>query len=316
MNPAHKLLREDSVEPLELSPSPRVVGPPIDQAGAVILAELAKLLGDEAAPVVYIDRSGLAAALEGPPEVVGGLSGPFPPIATSHHQEAGAVIQNRVDVDLPLRPGDAEGVDVHLPERVDEMPLEPLERLGFLDDTDHEPVPFQDTVNGSPARLDSSTGEDGVDPQRSPSGVASSQLEDTIDQMAVNPVRAPVGTARGMSKPLHSFLSVVSAPTAESALGDPEDPTDVDGANSSLQVLFDDLQTEANIFSDQADPFPGPVICPVNSGGQMSCHTTSSEPPGRNRLFRFDRVRQNRSNVRTFPLRFTTPRSVGVEIVP
>lgn len=38
--------------------------------------------------------------------------------------------------------GDAELVNVHLAERVDVVLLEPLERLGLLDDPNHEPLPL------------------------------------------------------------------------------------------------------------------------------------------------------------------------------
>ena len=214
VNPAHELLRENPVEPLKLPSSPRVVGSSVDQLDVVTLAELAKLLGDEATPVVHVDCLGLTAALEGPPEVVGGLASPLPPIASSHHQEARTIIQNRVDVDLSPHSCDAELVNVHLPERVDVVSLEPLERHGLLDDPDHEPVPLQQAVNRTPAHSDPSAGKDGVDPLRPPGRVSPPQLEDSIGQVPVDSVRTLVGTARVRAEPLHAFLPVVSAPTS------------------------------------------------------------------------------------------------------
>jgi hypothetical protein len=91
-------------------------------------------------------------------------------------------------------------------------------------------------------------------------------------------VGAVVRTSGLVPEPLHAFLSVVSAPTAQGGLGDPEDSTDVRSPDPSFQVLANDLQSEADIFLDQADPFAGPVICPDNSAGQMSCYYTPSRP--------------------------------------
>jgi len=59
-----------------------------------------------------------------------------------------------VDVDVPSDPGDAELVDVDLPERVDVTSLEPLKWRGFLDGADHEPVALQHPVDGDPAHPD------------------------------------------------------------------------------------------------------------------------------------------------------------------
>ncbi len=146
-----------------------------------------------------------------------------------------------MDVDLPPHSRDAELVDVRLPQRVDVTALEPLERLGLLDDPNHEPVPLQNPMDGSPAHPDSPPAEDGVDPHRAPSGMPSPQLEDAIDQVAVHAVGASVGTAGLVPESFGAFLSVVSAPTTKGALGDPEDLADVGGANPSLQVLSDDL---------------------------------------------------------------------------
>jgi hypothetical protein len=61
-------------------------------------------------------------------------------------------------------PGDAELVDVRLPERIDLAPLESLERLEFLDGTVHEPVTFQHTVHRDPGHLDPAATKDGMDP--------------------------------------------------------------------------------------------------------------------------------------------------------
>jgi hypothetical protein len=278
VNPAHELLREDSVEPFQLPSTLGIVRSPVDQTDVVVAAELAELLRDEATAVVHGDRRGLPPALERPPEVVGGLVGPLPPMAAGHPQEAGPVIQNGVNVDLPLHSLDAEPVHVHLPEGVHEVSLEPLERLGLRDDPNHEPVPLQNAVNGPPARPDTPTGEDGVDPLRSPRRMSLPQLEDVIDEVPVDPVRAPVGAARVVPEPIHALFSVVSAPTSKGALGDPEELADFGGANPPIQVLLDDSQTEANIFCDQGDPFPGPVICPVSSAGQMSWQCTDRPP--------------------------------------
>jgi hypothetical protein len=45
-------------------------------------------------------------------------------------------------------------------------------------------------------------------------------------------------------------------------------------------MLANDLQSEADIFLDKADPFPGPVICPVSSTGQMSGQWTLIDGSG------------------------------------
>jgi hypothetical protein len=75
-------------------------------------------------------------------------------------------------------------------------------------------------------------------------------------------------------KAFNTVLSVVSAPIPQGALGDPKDPADLRGPDPPFQVLFDGLQTEANIFFDHSHPFPGAATCPGSSDGKMSCHST------------------------------------------
>jgi hypothetical protein len=124
-----------------------------------------------------------------------------------------------------------------------------------------------------------------MDAERSPRGVAAPQLEDAIDEVSMDPVGTVVRAPGLIPEPLDAFLSVVSAPTAQGGLGVPEDSTDVRSPDPSFQVLANDLQSEADIFFDQADPFPGPVICPDNSAGQMSCYCTpSGAAPGSSQL--------------------------------
>jgi hypothetical protein len=67
------------------------------------------------------------------------------------------------------------------------------------------------------------------------------QLEDTVREIAVDSVGAVVRASRVVPEPLDAFLSVVSTPTAESALRDPEDLANHRGANPLLYVLLDDL---------------------------------------------------------------------------
>ncbi len=273
-NATHELLGQRSVEPLQLPSSLGVVGAPVDHADAPLIAVAPELLRDEAASIVDVDRLGLPAALECPPEGVDRLASSFPPVGPGHDQVSRAIVQDGDDVDLPDDARDAERVGVHLPEGIDEAPLKPLERGGFLDDPDHEPVSLQDAMDRPPADLNASPGEDGVDPHRTPGGMPSSQLEDPIGQIPVDAVWAVVRTARVVPKAFNTMLSIVSAPIPQRALGDPEDLADVRGPDPSLQVLFDGLQTEANIFLDHDHPFPGAATCPGNSGGKMSCHTT------------------------------------------
>jgi hypothetical protein len=143
VNSPHELLSQDPVEPLELAAALGMVRSPIDHLDAPWLAVLPELLRDEAAPVVHVDRLRCPSLLEGPPEVVRGLDRPFSPIGSRHHEESGAVVEDGVHVDVSPDAGDSELVDIHLPERIDVTPLEPLERLGLLDDANHEPMALQ-----------------------------------------------------------------------------------------------------------------------------------------------------------------------------
>lgn len=160
----HELLGENPVKPLELPSTSRVVGAPKDHGDAPRFAVLAELLRDEATPVVDIDGVGLAAALQRPPEVVGGFPSSLSKVGAGHHQVSRAIVQDRVDIHVPSDAGDAELVNIHLPERVDVVALEPLERLGFLDDSDHEAMPLQDSMHRDRADLNSSPSENGMDP--------------------------------------------------------------------------------------------------------------------------------------------------------
>lgn len=51
------------------------------------------------------------------------------------------------------------------------------------------------------------------------------------------------------------------------------------GSRSEFEGLANDLRSEANRFLDQADPFPGPVRCPVSSPGQLSGQRTARAAP-------------------------------------
>ena len=125
-------------------------------------------------------------------------------------------------------------------------------------------------MDRSPAQLNPSATEDGVDSHGPPGWVEAPQLEDTVDEVSVDTIGAVMGTPRLVPKPLDAFLSIVPAPTPQRGLGDPEDPAEFRGPDPTLEVLANDLQSEADIFLDQADPFPGPVTCPVSSAVQMS----------------------------------------------
>ena len=241
MHSTHQLLGQGPVEPLELPSSSRVVRPPVDHRDAPGGAVLAELLRDEAAPVVDVEGLGMAAALERPPEVVRGLPRPLSEVGAGHHEVPGAIVQDGVDVDMPPDPGDAELVDVGLPKGVHVAALEPLERLGFLDDPDHEPMLPQEAVDGARADPDASPRQESVDAEGTPRRMTAPQLEDSIGEIAVDPVGAVVRTPRVVSEPLHPFLSVVSAPASKGALRGPEDLADLRGANPLLYVLFDDL---------------------------------------------------------------------------
>src|SRR5579859_7434866 len=106
---------------------------------------------------------GVLLPFERPPEVIDRLSGALPSVGPGDDEEAGSIIQGGVDVDLAAHPGDAEPIDVHLPERVNVASLESLERLGFLDDAEGEPVPLQNAMDCAPADLNTPPGEDRVD---------------------------------------------------------------------------------------------------------------------------------------------------------
>jgi hypothetical protein len=69
--------------------------------------------------------------------------------------------------------------------------------------------------------------------------VLSPQLEDAIDEVPVDPVRAVVRTPGLVPKPLYPFFSVVSAPVAERPLGDPKELAGLLGPNALLEMLLD-----------------------------------------------------------------------------
>lgn len=200
-DPPDELLGEDSVEPLELSSIPGVVGSPVDHGDTPNCAVCSKLLGDEATPVVDVESLGLAATLEPPPEVVRGRPGLSVKVGAGHHEVPGPIVEDGVDVDVPTDPADSELLDVHLPEGVDVAALEPLERLRLLDESNHEPVALQDPVDRDPAHLDAPAPKDGMNPQGPPSGVPSPEMEDAIDEVTVDVIRAVARTPGLVSGP-------------------------------------------------------------------------------------------------------------------
>ncbi len=287
-SPTHEFLRQNPMESFDLPSTPWAVGPPVNDLDALFLAEPMELLRDEAAPIVDVDRLGLPPALEGPPQV-DRLLRSLSQVSSCHHEEGGPVVQDRVDVDLPLHPSDAERIDVGLPERVHLASLESLERLGFADNAHHESMPLEDPMDGSPTPANPSASEYRVDPHRSPRGVLAAQVEDAMDQVPVDPVGAPAGTTGLVTESLYPFFSIVMAPTLQGAPGDPEEFADLRGADSLLYVLLDRLQSETHIFFDQVDPFPGgPYVlsvqgarCRVNAHLVRSPSTASRRWPNK-----------------------------------
>ncbi len=210
-HPTHELLCEGSVKSLQF-PSPlRVVRASVYHADTLLLAVTAELPRNEAASVVNIHRLGLAPTLDGPPEVVDRFSSALPPVSPSHDQEARPIVQDRVHEDFS-DPRDAELVDIHLPKGIHMVTLEAFEGLGFSDNTNHEPMPFQDTVNSTPTDTNPSPREDRVDPQSTPGGVPPPQLKDTIGEIPVNAVGVVARTARLIPKAFNTVLPIVPAP--------------------------------------------------------------------------------------------------------
>jgi len=75
-------------------------------------------------------------------------------------------------------------------------------------------MPLQNAVDGPPAHSDPSTGEESVDSHRTPGRVLPPQLEDAIDEVPVDAVRAVVRTPRLIPETLDAFLPIVSTPAA------------------------------------------------------------------------------------------------------
>ena len=65
------------------------------------------------------------------------------------------------------------------------------------------------------------------------------QLEDAVDEVSVNPVRAVVRTPGLVPKAFYTFFSVVSAPVADRPLRDSEELADLSGPDTLLEVLLD-----------------------------------------------------------------------------
>lgn len=192
------------------------------------------------------------------------------PVGPRHHQEARAVVQDGVDVYLPFHPLDAEVVDVCLPERIDVLPLEPLDGLGLPDPADHEAVPLERSMDGNPRDLHPSASEDCVDPQCAPSGIPSAQLEEPVDEVPVDTVGVTSRSTGLVPQPRDAILAIVLAPVSQCPLGDPVKSADFDCSDPTFEVLLDGVQAKSDIVSDQGHPFPGAAICPDNSGGKMS----------------------------------------------
>lgn len=109
--------------------------------------------------------------------------------------------------------------------------------------------------------------------------VPSPQLEEAIDEVPVDSIRALVGASGLAAKSLHPSFSVASTPVAKRSPIDPEEFTDLRSPISLLEVLFDGVQSETYILLDQSDPFPGAAMCPHDSGGKMSGHCTATSDP-------------------------------------
>jgi len=191
-----------------------------------------------------------------------------------------------VDEHLPSHACDTELVDVRRPERVDVATLEPLQRLGFLDDADPEAGPRQKTVDRVRASPNASPREEGVDAESTPSGINSPQREDVVGEVNVEPSGTTTGTAGLIPNPFNAFFSVVSAPEAPSPLRDPEYLADLAGSNTLLEMPLDGLQSKSNVLLDQSHPSRGPYVlsvqgtsCPVNA--HLGSKGSSSSLPER-----------------------------------
>lgn len=80
-----------------------------------------------------------------------------------------------------------------------------------------------------------------MEPHRTPRRLPSPRLEGAVDQPAVGAFVAPMRASEVVAEPLDDFLSVASAPTTERALGDPEESTYLEGANTLPHRSFDGL---------------------------------------------------------------------------
>jgi hypothetical protein len=110
-------------------------------------------------------------------------------------------------------PGDAELVDVRLPERIDVPALEPPEGLGLADDPNQEAVALQDPMDRARADGDPSPLKESVDAEGAPRRMLTPEDEDPVDEVPVGPVGIVEGTAGLIPEPSHSFFSIISAPT-------------------------------------------------------------------------------------------------------
>lgn len=200
-DPPDKLLAEDSVKPLELSLTSGVAMPPVDLGDTPSCLVYSKLLGAATTPVADVQSLGLVATLERPPEVVRVLPGPLVRVGAGDHEVPGPIVEDDADVDVLTDPADSEPVDVHLLEGVDVAALEPLERLRLLDVSNHKLMALQHPVERDPAHPDASAPRDGVNPQGPPSGVLSLELEDAIDEVIADAIRAVVGRRDSFRSP-------------------------------------------------------------------------------------------------------------------
>jgi hypothetical protein len=118
-------------------------------------------------------------------------------------------------------------------------------------------MPLQETVNRTRAHVNPTSRQEGVNAENPPGRVTPPQLEDAIGEVSVDSSRAPVGAAGVIPQPLYASLSVVSTPIAQGPLGDPEEPADLPRVDPLLNVLFDRLESESNVFLDHCHPLRG-----------------------------------------------------------
>jgi hypothetical protein len=158
-------------------------------------------------------------------------------------QIAAVIVEDRQRQQAPRLEHLGHAFEVHLPQLVRLLPLEPLCRRPHAVLRAHQPMPQQDAVNRDHRQLDAFARQHHLQLARAPIGPLAALLDHALLELVRRPPRARARSAAALDDPGHSVLPVAAQPLV------PGLPADVELAAQRRHRLL-------AAFGQHGEPYP------------------------------------------------------------